>query len=152
MTLKWRDPRLQWEVNDYECSNVVDVWTGHDVETTSIWIPSFDILNQIEGIQSMPEFKANVYSDGTVHWYISGGLRAFCAFTGLAEIPFDTLGCQILFGSRARGHADLIQYVLEIPEYAFYGGFDVTYNEWRPVPELAKQGYAVCVYFLCMYL
>ena len=100
----------------------------------------------------MPSFKASVHSDGTVLWYINGGLKAFCAFTGLSEIPFDTLGCQILFGASARVHTDLIHYVLETPEYAFFGGFDVTYNEWRPVPELAKQGYAVCVYFLCMYL
>lgn len=37
----------------------------------------------------MPEYKATVYSDGSVEWAISGGLKTFCAFTGLAKIPFD---------------------------------------------------------------
>lgn len=30
-----------------------------------------------------------LYSDGTVVWQRSGGIQAFCSFTGLATIPFD---------------------------------------------------------------
>lgn len=137
--LKWNDPRLKWDVDDYDmCSNSVNVWTGHDVETTSIWIPDLDVMNKIEGLQTMDSAKAVVYSDGTVEWFIAGGLKTFCAFTGLGTIPFDTLGCQILFGSHL--HNSLINYDLETPDYVFYGLFDVTYNEWKAIPELGNQG------------
>ena len=98
----------------------------------------------------MPDFKASVYSDGTVIWSISGGLKTFCAFTGLGQIPFDTLGCQVLFGANSREASPLIHYVLEVPDFFFFGDFDVTYNEWKVAPEMAKQGYAVCttVYYV----
>ena len=98
----------------------------------------------------MPDIKATVHSDGTVLWYMSGGLKTFCAFTGLGQIPFDTLGCQVLFGSSTRIASPLVHYVLEVPDIFFFGGFDVTYNEWKAVPEMAKQGYAVCttVYYV----
>ena len=47
------------------------------------------------------------------------------------------MGCQLLFGAATRQTS--IVYRLEVPDYVFFGGFEVTYNEWRPVPELAKQ-------------
>jgi hypothetical protein len=109
-------------------------------ESTSIWVPDFDLLNQIEGIQHMPNTKAVVYSDGTVQWLLSGGLMTFCAFRGLGQIPFDILGCQMLFAPSI--HSDNINYVLERPDHLFVGFFDVTYNEWTPVPEHFEQGYA----------
>lgn len=90
----------------------------------------------------MPEFKAHVYADGTVIWSISGGLTAFCAYRDLAKIPFDTLGCQFLFGASTREHTGSINYILQDPDYLFFGGFETTYNEWRAVPERAEQGTA----------
>ena len=90
ITLKWKDERLKWTVDDYDtCSNIINVWTGHDIETTSIWVPNFELLNRIEGVQEIEASKATVYSDGSVVWTMTGGLKTFCAFTGLANIPFD---------------------------------------------------------------
>jgi len=51
------------------------------------------------------------------------------------------MGCQILFGASSRQYSGLIKYVLEVPNRVFFGGFDVTYNEWRPVPEMTQHGY-----------
>lgn len=102
-------------------------------------MPDFDLINQVDGIQSFPEFKGVVYSDGTIIWTINGGLKAFCAFSGLASIPFDTLGCQLFFLPTTRTFSKLIQYRLKNPDIAI-GSFDVTYNEWRLVPELMTQG------------
>ena len=107
ITLKWKDERLKWTVDDYDtCSNIINVWTGHDIETTTIWVPDFDVLNQIEGVQSMPAYKANVYSDGSVEWSMTGGLKTFCAFTGLANIPFDVRGmlCYIMYTNLKKKH------------------------------------------------
>jgi len=141
ITLTWEDPRLKWEIDDEKCSNSVSVWTGHDQETTSIWIPDWDLMNRVEGVQSFPQIKAELYADGSVSWVITGGLKAFCAYTGLAKVPFDTLGCQFLFGAETRGFSDSINYVLQDPEYMVFGSFDVTYNEFRIIPELGRQGY-----------
>lgn len=108
---------------------------------TTIWIPDFDLLNQLEGLQKMPNAKARVFSDGTVVWNIKTRLKAICNYKGLANIPFDTLGCQLLFGSPICSY--LINYVLETPEYFFVGVFDETFNKWTLVPELSNQGYAM---------
>ena len=47
------------------------------------------------------------------------------------------MGCQLLFGSGS-GRQTSIAYRLEFPDNVFFGAFEVTYNEWRPVPEMAK--------------
>ena len=108
---------------------------------SKIQVPDFDVLNQIDGLQSAPSFKANIFSDGTVLWVIEGGLNSFCAFNGLAEIPFDTLGCQVLFGPHTRTWSSDIKYVLEVPLFVSFGAFDLTYNEWTPDPKRTTQGY-----------
>ena len=38
LLLKWKDERLKWTVDDYDmCSNTINVWTGHEIEKTTIW-------------------------------------------------------------------------------------------------------------------
>ena len=35
----WNDPRLKWNVVDWDtCTNVIDVFAGHEIETTQIWV------------------------------------------------------------------------------------------------------------------
>lgn len=121
---------------------LVTNWIRKDVETATIWLPDLNLLNQIEGTQSMPNSQAVVYADGTVLWDLSGGLQAFCAFTGLAKIPFDILGCQMLFGPWSRTTSSMISYRINDLDYLQFGLFDVTYNEWRVIPELGQIGYA----------
>lgn len=152
MEITWNDPRLKWEIDGSDkCANVVDVWTGHEVEKTSIWIPDLNLLNQIEGVQSMPDTKASVYSDGTVVWSVSGGLKAFCGFTGLASIPFDTLGCQYLFGPYNPRVTNSVNYILETPDLLYYGMFDTSYNEWNVIPKLGEVGYTMGVIYYNIY-
>lgn len=40
----------------------------------------------------------------------SGSITAMCQYRGLASIPFDTLGCQFIFGGRSRQDANAIVY------------------------------------------
>ena len=83
----WNDPRLAWTVNNDNgtCASKVTVWSGHEAEGTTIWVPDFDLLNQIEGVQTWPDIQARVYSDGTVEWIRAGGITAFCSFKGLCK-------------------------------------------------------------------
>jgi len=141
LVLEWVDPRLKWEVEDYDtCSNQINVFVGHEIEQTTVWFPEFDLLNVIEGFENMPTRKALVFSDGTVRFQVIGRLTAFCAFSGLANIPFDILGCQLLIGSTIREDSPKIEYELVFPESVHFGGFEVVYNEWKVIPELAEKG------------
>ena len=70
LRLTWLDPRLAWSITETTCANTITVFTGHDVETTQIWVPDFDLVNQIEGVQAMPVSTATVYryvTDGRTH-------------------------------------------------------------------------------------
>jgi len=85
--------------------------------------------------------QPTVYSDGTVLWTRSGGITAFCSFMGLGTIPYDTLGCQYVFGSRNRQDKGMIHYKLLDEHPITFGPFEVIYNEWRPVTEKADASY-----------
>ena len=60
---------------------------------------SLDLGNRKQGLKSLDESRATVYNDGTVVWKLNGSLSAFCSFTGLRRIPFDTLGCELIFST-----------------------------------------------------
>ena len=105
-------------------------------------MPDFDLLNQVDGFQSAPDSKALIFSDGTVFWTIAGGMEAFCAFSGLGDIPFDELGCQLLFGTNTRDYSKSINYELAFPDLVLTGAFDLTYNEWTVDAKRTKQGLA----------
>mmetsp|Transcript_26924 Transcript_26924/g.63238 ORF Transcript_26924/g.63238 Transcript_26924/m.63238 type:complete len:134 (-) Transcript_26924:78-479(-) len=111
-----------------------------DIETATIWVPPFDLLNRINGIQGLSDVKALVHTDGTVLWTLKGALKSHCLFKGLGAIPFDTLGCQIIFGPTE--FSPDINYVLEDPNTINFGAYMPTYNEWTVIPEPADQGYS----------
>lgn len=96
--LTWNDPRLAWDVTTDNCATSTFMRASLDAETTDIWVPPLDLQNLNEGVQSFAAAPAQVYSDGTVVWSRGGKLSAFCSFVGLRRMPFDTLGCQFLFG------------------------------------------------------
>ena len=91
-------------------------------------------------MQTLPDAMASVSSDGKVHWRRTGGITAFCQFTGLSQIPFDVLGCQLLIGPRARKDTSLIRYNLFNGTGLVYATAPAAYNEYLPVPELAESG------------
>ena len=97
--LTWNDPRLAWEINDENCTTSITARASMDMERTEIFVPDIDLLNQVSGVQNFPDAMAVVYNDGTIQWKRSGGLKAFCFFTGLNRFPFDTLGCSYLIGA-----------------------------------------------------
>jgi len=96
--LTWNDPRLAWNFTSNNCATSTIVRASLDAELTEIWVPSLDLQNRKEGVQSLPDAPAKIYSDGTVVWQRAGKISAFCSFVGLRRMPFDSLGCQLLFG------------------------------------------------------
>jgi hypothetical protein len=113
-----------------------------DAETTEIWVPDFDLYNRFTSVHSFEESPADVSPDGTVRWTRAGSLRAICQFSGLAKIPFDTLGCQLLFGGQSI--LDLwgrVNYVLDETYNGFiHGDYSSTYAEYKLVEELVEVG------------
>jgi len=143
LILTWLDPRLKWDLDDPSgtCANTITVHASQEDGSSPIWVPDFDLTNQIDGIQAMRASRAEVFADGFVLWEHAGEIEAVCAFKGLAEIPFDELGCQLFFVPFTRQGADALRYRLFSPDALTFGFFDQRYNEWRPIPELFEQGY-----------
>lgn len=139
-TLAWNDPRFVWEMNEGKCADHVTMWASLDPQKTEIWVPEIDLLNQLEGVQNLPDTMAMVYMDGTIVWNRNGGVTAICLFQGLAQIPFDTLECQLLFGPWTRTDPKYIHYRLYEGSGLEFGSFTAQYNEFLPVPELAESG------------
>ena len=67
-------------------------------------------------------------------------MKAFCSYTGLGTIPFDTLGCQLAFEPRTRYFSNLITYKIADPEYVLYGPFNDAYSEFSVIPERGEIG------------
>jgi len=137
---EWKDPRLTWDLNDTHCAGYTTAWTGLDRETTEIWVPDFDLYNQVSGLSGLSSTQAIVVYDGTVNWVRIGGIEALCQFTGLSQIPFETLGCQLLLGPWVRNDPSQIRYNLFNGSGLSAGRFEATYNEYLPVPELFESG------------
>lgn len=141
INLKWKDPRLAWAIDGTMCADYINLWTGYGNKDALMWVPDFDLLNRKNGLQGLPSQLATLSNDGTVNMVISGPITAMCQFTGLSSIPFDTLGCQFLFGARSRQNANMVHYKLESYCTIKVGKFDAQYNEFLPVPELFEKGY-----------
>ena len=102
----------------------------------------FDLINKRKGVQDFPDSIATVYFDGTVVWERAGYLVPQCTFVGLEKMPFDVLGCQLIFGG---GRLGAINYILLEPkiEEETFKGFRVAedyqpYHDFKIVPELAS--------------
>jgi hypothetical protein len=98
ISMIWNDPRLRWDFNGTNCVSSVKVRANPSVEETEIWVPSLDLLNRATSVQNLPSNKALLKHDGTVEWGRLGSLTAICSFTGLRRMPFDDLGCRLIFG------------------------------------------------------
>lgn len=124
--LVWNDPRLAYNPSSTGGCFVdsINVYASLDVETTEIWTPDYNLYNLVNGVQSMGSAKATVYPDGTVVWSRNGGIKAICSFSGLDAIPFDELGCELLWGGWTRQNE--IDY--EMLNGAFYNVGDLWQN------------------------
>jgi hypothetical protein len=138
LDLMWNDPRLAWTIGPETCADVISMRASWNAETSEIWSPDFDLLNLVNGVQQLPDAMADVFSDGTVYWRRGGSLKAICQFSGLAKIPFDTLGCQFIFGPWTRLGFGLIQYELSDGVGFHFGDFTPTYNEFKLIPDLIE--------------
>jgi len=101
LELSWVDPRLAWNITAETCvPSAISVRASHDREITDIWVPDLDLFNKHAGVNGMDGAMAVVLPSGRVYWHREGPLKALCNFVGLRKFPFDTLGCQFMFGGR----------------------------------------------------
>jgi hypothetical protein len=141
LDLTWKDPRLAWDIGKDYCASLVNARASLDVEKSELWVPDFDLYNQVAGVQQFPDAIAEVSSDGTVFWRRAGLLIVICQFSGLSQIPFDTLGCQLLFGPITRMDSQQIVYAFDETTGGLeIGGFVPTYNEFQIVPDETENG------------
>jgi len=141
--LFWADKRLAWDVSDENCAEFTTARASFDPELTEIWVPDFDLLNRVHGFDEFKLEPALILSDGFVIWPRSGSLTAFCQFTGLAKIPFDSLGCQFLFGPGSANSYLNFNYQLDPengPKGFSKGALDPTYNEYVLDEDLSFAG------------
>jgi hypothetical protein len=133
LTLQWKDPRLAW---DYDPSpngtcTVLPVTARAEVQQglkdSEIWVPEFDLENRVSGVKSMKGPLATVYNDGSVTWLRSGNLKAICQMYDLGQIPFDSLGCQLIMGSSGLG----VTYQLDPNGAITSSGYAGPYNGYR---------------------
>ncbi len=99
------------------------------------------MLNGDENFRDSPTRDALVFSDGTVLWQTGGTTTATCQYHGLADIPFDRLGCQFIYGHRSRTDANAIRFRHENYNAIRLRNFNAEYSEYIPVPELFEKGY-----------
>ena len=111
--LKWSDPRLAWNESSTNCATRIKARADHSIKETQIWVPMLDLENRATSIEDFPSSKATVQSDGTVSWSRLGSLRAICPFIGLRKIPFDDLGCRLMFGDDDDDGLSIIDFKLK---------------------------------------
>ena len=105
VTMEWNDPRLAWTWNKTNCVISVPMRASESVEETDIWVPSLDLGNRATSLQDLPLSNAIVQADGTVEWTRTGTLSAICTFVGLKRMPFDDLGCRLIFSDYTNGYS-----------------------------------------------
>ncbi|CAB9515863.1 Neuronal acetylcholine receptor subunit alpha-6 [Seminavis robusta] len=133
LTLKWNDPRLSWDFDpDGACTSLpvnVRAQMQQGLKDSEIWVPEFDLYNQIKGVAGMTGPLAAIERDGTVTWARIGSLQAICQMANLGQIPYDSLECQLLMGSRSIG----VDYELAPSGGLVTSGYDGPYNGYRVV-------------------
>ena len=101
--LRWVDPRLAWEPQDFNGTTTTWFWIGDGIgssEASEIWTPDLELWNMASSLkETLTDSYAAVSSDGTVFWSRPGHLRPACKFSGLDSFPFDALSCTMEFGS-----------------------------------------------------
>jgi len=143
ISLSWTDPRLRWDSsNNSTCARRINVRADHSAEETEIWVPSLDLANRADS--DFPAHKALVTPDGRVKWDRLGSLTGICSFVGLRRMPFDDLGCRLMFIDYDGAPID---YVLGdtgnnlTKGFVHWDLFDLSYSEFSIVDEKSRTKY-----------
>lgn len=135
LNLRWTDSRLSWEYDPLPngtCTGLpinVRAQMQQGLKDSEIWVPEFDLFNQISGVTGMAGPLAIVGRDGSVAWTRVGQLKAICQMENLGQIPYDTLVCQLLMGSRSLG----VKYQLDPSGGVKVSSYAGPYNGYRLV-------------------
>eukprot|EP00559_Dactyliosolen_fragilissimus_P007258 CAMPEP_0184865458 /NCGR_PEP_ID=MMETSP0580-20130426/18199_1 /TAXON_ID=1118495 /ORGANISM="Dactyliosolen fragilissimus" /LENGTH=583 /DNA_ID=CAMNT_0027364677 /DNA_START=45 /DNA_END=1793 /DNA_ORIENTATION=- len=149
--MEWHDPRLAWNAT----SNISDDDVVNNenkqgcaqyiyASQKEIWVPDMDLVNFQTSLEESPSSLLKIYPDGIVQWQRQALLRGTCSFTGMQRIPYDDLGCTLLFSSKA--YSDKIKIKFGGADGTGYGfGFEefITrpFMEYRFIKEDTQSGY-----------
>jgi hypothetical protein len=99
MRMKWNDPRLTWNPDDYGGLKKTRLGSDFWAENGQIWMPDITAYNVHEGVyQTFDHSMATVDSNGSVYLSRSGSLKLLCKYTGLVAFPFDQMSCMFEMG------------------------------------------------------
>ncbi|KAK3092235.1 hypothetical protein FSP39_000116 [Pinctada imbricata] len=91
--LAWSDCRLAWNSTDY--GNLTSIQVAYK----QIWVPDLSPYDSVATeFVGLPDFRANIYSDGTVNYNFPSILETICP-VNVKKFPFDTQSCKLQFGS-----------------------------------------------------
>jgi hypothetical protein len=103
--VKWTDPRLAWNPEDFDGLKNTWFFVSDGMgggEASEIWTPDMYLWNQEEPMaNTLANTFATVSSDGSIFWSRPGRIKSTCKYVGLENFPFDKLGCSLEFGSWA---------------------------------------------------
>ena len=97
LELIWYDIGLAFEPFIGGCHHI-SFRASLDAELTEIWVPQIELLNLIDGVNTLPDAFASVRYDGRVTWRRSGILQSTCELTGIRDFPYDKTSCYLEFG------------------------------------------------------
>lgn len=130
----WFDPRLSWNPSEY--NNITKTWFW---EMSEIWTPDIELYNMASPLSdTLEDVYAHVSHEGIVTWDRPGHLIPSCKFVGLEYFPFDTLSCQMEFGSWSYSEEYIAIKLYEEAGYSL-GGVMLTPGEMYMEYMLAKE-------------
>ncbi|XP_052098769.1 neuronal acetylcholine receptor subunit alpha-10-like [Mytilus californianus] len=93
--LKWNDCLLQWDPNDFDgITNII-------VPYKKIWVPDLTLYDSISSeFFGLADFRPTIYYDGSVYYNFPTVIEALCPID-VANFPFDSQKCELIFGSWA---------------------------------------------------
>lgn len=93
----WNDPRLTWNVSDW--NNISKLAFNTYPDSNGIWVPDIYIYNTGETPMSELDYShAVVSNNGDILWSRPGLIKSTCLFD-LNLFPYDTQNCHLKFGS-----------------------------------------------------
>lgn len=137
----WNDPRLAWNLEDYNITKTV-VSTHRDDEN-KIWVPDIYLYNTAElPMNQLTNSFAMLYNNGDIIWSRPGIIKSTCRFN-LERFPYDNQDCYLKFGSWSYSGETLNLSIVGLVDLSNYKEGE----EWeitRTWEELEIKTYACC--------
>jgi len=145
LELIWYDIGLAFEPFIGGCHHI-SFRASLDAELTEIWVPQIELLNLIDGVNTLPDAFASVRYDGRVTWRRTGILQSTCELNGIRDFPYDQTSCYLEIGGTRDPIVDRVNYFFDGEDSIGYSEsvadnkFD--FQEYRLKPDLTDVFYS----------